>query len=201
MSGPEQPSGPKAAHDPGRDVTGLLRQWSDGDRAALDQLTPIVYGELLRLAKARLRRDQVPSTLDPTALVHECYLRLTDQTRLRWQNRAHFYAVAATVMRRVLIDHARKRRAQKRDPGARVTLTTGIAAAPAQAVDALGVDDALRRLAAFDERKSRAIELKFFGGMTVDEIALVLGISVGTVGRDLRLAQAWLRRELSRTSE
>ena len=182
------------------DVTSLLFQWSNGDYSALERLTPIIYNDLLRLAKARLNREYRESTLEPAALVHESYLRLTDQTKLQWENRAHFYAVAANIMRRVLIDHARKRKAQKRGAGVRVTLKTGMDFAEGPNADSLVLDDALRKLAELDERKSRAIELKFFGGMTTEEIGVALGISVATVGRELRLGQAWLRREMSRSS-
>jgi RNA polymerase sigma factor (TIGR02999 family) len=182
------------------EVTSLLFQWSKGDYSALERLTPIIYNDLLRLAKARLNREYRECTLEPAALVHESYLRLTDQTKLQWENRAHFYAVAANIMRRVLIDHARKRKAQKRDAGVRVTLKTGMDFAEGRNADSLALDDALRKLAELDERKSRAIELKFFGGMTTEEIGVTLGISVATVGRELRLGQAWLRREMSRSS-
>jgi RNA polymerase sigma factor (TIGR02999 family) len=181
-------------------VTSLLFQWSNGDYSALERLTPIIYNDLLRLAKARLNREYRECTLEPAALVHESYLRLTDQTKLQWENRAHFYAVAANIMRRVLIDHARKRKAQKRGAGVRVTLKTGMDFAEGRNADSLALDDALRKLAELDERKSRAIELKFFGGMTTEEIGVALGISVATVGRELRLGQAWLRREMSRSS-
>ena len=188
----------EVATDPGN-VTGLLLHWSQGDSSALERLTPIIYDDLLRLARSRLRREQRQCTLQPTALVHESYLRLADQSKLQCENRAHFYAVAANVMRRVLIDHARKRKADKRGGGIRITLKTGMDFAEGRTPDSLLLDEALRKLAEFDERKSRAIELKFYGGMTSDEIALVLGISVATVGRELRLGQAWLRREMSRT--
>jgi RNA polymerase sigma factor (TIGR02999 family) len=179
------------------DVTSLLLSWSEGDSSALDRLTPIVYEDMLRLARARLKREYRECTLQPTALVHESYLRLADQTKLQCENRAHFYAVAANVMRRLLIDHARKRKAHKRGAGVRITLKTGMDVAEGRAADSLALDDALRSLAEFDERKSRAIELKYYGGMTTEEIGIVLGISVATVGRELRLGQAWLRRELS----
>jgi RNA polymerase sigma factor (TIGR02999 family) len=187
-------------HEPG-DVTNLLRDWRQGDQSALDRLTPIIYDDLLRLARARLRGEGRECTLEPTALVHESYLRLADQTRLECESRTHFYAIAANVMRRVLIDYARKRNAQKRGAGIRITLKTGVDFAEERAPDTLMVDEALQKLADFDERKSRAIELKFFGGMTTEEIGTVLGISVATVGRELRVAQAWLRRELSRASQ
>jgi RNA polymerase sigma factor (TIGR02999 family) len=194
--------GPAPLDEPPKDagdVTSLLLQWGDGDSSALDRLTPIIYHDLLRLAKARLGRENRECTLQPTALVHESYLRLADQTRLRLQNRAHFYAVAANTMRRVLIDHARKRKAEKRG-GVRVTLQTGMDVVQGRAPDLLMLDNALCRLAEIDERKSRAIELKYFGGMTTEEIGLVLGISVATVGRELRVGQAWLRREMSGTA-
>ena len=180
-------------------VTGLLVRWSHGDHSALEQLTPIIYDDLLRLARVRLRREYGQHTLEPTGLVHEAYLRLADQTKLHAEDRAHFYAIAANTMRRVLIEHARKRLAQKRGGGVRVTLQTGMDIAEQRAPDVIVLDDALRRLAEIDERKSRAIELKFFGGMTTEEIGLVLGISVATVGRELRLGQAWMRREMSRS--
>src|SRR6516164_3313103 len=194
MSGPAPVNA--APQDPGN-VTSLLLEWRAGDQSALDRLTPIIYEDLLRLAKGRLRAEYRHCTIEPTALVHESYLRLADQTRLECESRAHFYAIAANVMRRVLIDNARKRHAQKRDAGFRVTLKTGMDFAEARATDSLMLDEALRKLAEFDERKSRAIELKFFGGMTTEEIGTVLGISVATVGRELRVGQAWLRRELS----
>lgn len=186
--------------DPG-DVTNLLLGWSEGDASALERLTPIIYDDLLRLARSRLKGEYGDCTLQPTALVHESYLRLADQTKLQCENRAHFYALAANIMRRVLIDHARKRRADKRGGGLRITLKTGMDFTEGRTPDSLVLDEALRKLAEFDERKSRAIELKFYGGMTTEEIALVLGISVATVGRELRLGQAWLRREMSGASK
>ena len=180
-------------------VTNLLLEWGNGDWSALERLTPIIYHELLRLARARLSRENRDCTLQPTALVHECYLRLADQTRLQWQNRAHFYAMAANTMRRVLIDQARKRKSLKRGQGVRVTLQTGMDVARERGPDVLALDEALQRLAGLDARKGRVIELKFFGGMTSEEIGQVLGISVATVGRELRLGQAWLRREMTST--
>ena len=188
----EEPQGPG-------DVTRLLLLWGQGHSSALDELTPIIYQDLVRLARARLRNENRECTLQPTALVHESYLRLADQTKLQCENRAHFYAIAANVMRRVLVDNARKRRARKRDAGVKITLKTGVDFVGGEAPDSLVLDDALRRLAGFDERKSRAIELKYYGGMTTEEIATVLGISVATVGRELRLGQAWLRREMTHT--
>ena len=188
----------EAPKEPGA-VTSLLLHWSQGDSSALERLTPIIYDDLLRLARSRLRREQRQCTLQLTALVHESYLRLADQTKLQCENRAHFCAVAANVMRRVLIDYARRRKADKRGGGISITLKTGMDFAEGRTPDSLLLDEALRKLAEFDERKSRAIELKFYGGMTTEEIAVVLGISVATVGRELRFGQAWLRREMSRT--
>ena len=179
------------------EVTNLLLDWRNGKHSALDRLTPLIYEDLLRLARARVKSERHECTIQSTALVHESYLRFADQTRLDVQSRAHFYSIAANVMRRVLIDYARKRNAQKRSAGLRITLRTGIDFAEAPAPDSVLLDHALRKLAAFDERKSQAITLKFFGGMTSEEIATVLGISVATVGRELRVGQAWLRRELS----
>src|SRR5580704_12175111 len=169
---------PKAPPGDSRDVTKLLVRWSQGDHSVLEQLTPLIYGDLLRVARARLRREPGECTLEPTALVHEAYLRLADQKNLHAENRVHFYAIAANTMRRVLIEHARKRMAQKRGGGVRVTLQPGMDIAEQRAPDIVVLDDALRRLAEIDERKSRAIELKFFGGMSAEEIGLVLGISV-----------------------
>lgn len=184
--------------DPGN-VTNLLLHWGNGDQSSLERLTPIIYDDLLRLARARLKGEYGDCTLQPTALVHECYLRLADQTKLQTENRAHFFAIAANVMRRVLIDHARKRKAEKRGGGLKINLKTGMDFAEGRTPNTLVLDAALRKLAEFDERKSRVIEMKFFGGMTAEEIGVVLGISVATVGRELRFGQAWLRREMSRT--
>jgi len=171
-------------------VTNLLLDWRNGDHSALDRLTPIIYEDLLRLAKARLKVESRDCTLQPTALVHESYLRLADQTRLECDSRAHFYAIVATVMRRVLVDYARKRTAQKRGAGIRITLKTGMDFANRCNPDSLLLDEALRKLAELDERKSRVVELKFFGGMTTEEIGAALGVSVATVGRELRFGQA-----------
>ncbi len=189
---------PNLVADDQGDVTSLLVRWGRGDHSALEQLTPIIYDDLLRLAKARLRREYGEYTLEPTGLVHEAYLRLADQKKIHAENRLHFYAIAANTMRRVLIEHARKRNAQKRGGGIRVTLQTGMDIAEQRAPDLVVLDEALRKLADIDVRKSRAIELKFFGGFSTEEIGKVLNISVATVGRELRLGQAWIRRELSR---
>jgi RNA polymerase sigma factor (TIGR02999 family) len=194
---PSNPTHPTSPPGDAGTITNLLLNWSEGDRSALERLTPIIYDDLLRLARARLSRERGSHTLEPTALVHESYLRLADQSRLQAANRAHFYAIAANLMRRVLVDHARKRNAHKRGAGVRLTLKTGMDIAHEPDPDSLVLDEALRKLEALDERKERVIELKYYGGMTTDEIALILGISVATVGRELRLGQAWLRSELS----
>ena len=178
------------------EVTELLVQWSEGDRAALDKLTPIVYDELLRLARLRLSGERSDLTLQPTALVHEAYLKLMNQVRFSWKDRSHFFAMAATIMRQILIDDARRRKADKRGGGNRVTLNEEIEVADADRPDVLALDLALQSLARIDERKSRIIELKYFGGLTVEEISEVTGLSVATVGRDLRLAHAWLHRKI-----
>jgi RNA polymerase sigma factor (TIGR02999 family) len=192
MSGPA-PVNP-APQDPGS-VTNLLVKWGIGDYSALDRLTPIIYDDPLRLAKARLKAEFRECRLQPTALVHESYLWLADQTRLESQSRAHFYAIAANVMRRILIDFGRKRNAQKRGAGVRVTLRTGMDFAEERRADSLLLAEALRKLAEFDEWKSQAIELKFFRDKTTEDIGTVLGISVATGGRELPIGQAWLRQE------
>jgi RNA polymerase sigma factor (TIGR02999 family) len=188
---------PGGSEDSG-EVTNLLVRWSQGDHSALEQLTPIIYGDLLRVARARLRREPAECTLEPTALVHEAYLRLADQKHLRAENRIHFYAIAANTMRRVLIEHARRRMAQKRAGGLRITLHTGMDVAEDRAPHVVVLDEALSKLSEIDARKSQAIELKYFGGLSTEEIGQVLGISVATVGRELRIGQAWIRREMSR---
>ena len=180
------------------DVTKLLIDWRSGDPSALQRLTPIIYEDLMRVAKARIRAESRDCTLQPTALVHESYLRLVNETGLPCESRAHFYAVASNIMRRVLIDYARKRKAHKRGAGLKITLKTGMEFANEQEPDSLVLDDALKKLAEIDTRKAEAIELKYFGGLTTEEISTALGISVATVGRELRMGQAWLRRELAR---
>jgi RNA polymerase sigma-70 factor (ECF subfamily) len=177
-------------------VTELLTQWGEGDRGALDKLAPIVYDELHRLARLRLGGERPNLTLQPTALVHEAYLKLIDQVRLSWKSRAHFFAIAATIMRRILIDDARRRKADKRGGGIHVTLNDEIEVGDTKPPDVVSLDLALQSLAQIDPRKSQIIELKYFGGLTAEEIADVTGVSVATVGRDLRLAHAWLHREI-----
>jgi RNA polymerase sigma-70 factor (ECF subfamily) len=183
-------------------VTDLLRAWSDGDDEALEQLTPLVEAELRRLARACMSRERRGHTLQPTALVNEAFLRLTDARSIRWQDRAHFVGIAARLMRRVLVDHARSRGSGKRGGGAeRVTLDEGLVAAPGPTVDVVALDRALEALAAVDVRKSRTIELRFFGGLSVEETADVLHVSPDTVKRDWRLAKLWLLRALKGDGE
>jgi RNA polymerase sigma-70 factor (ECF subfamily) len=178
-------------------VTELLRAWSDGDEGALERLVPLVEAELRRLARGYMGRERRGHTLQVTALVNEAFLRLTDARRLRWQDRAHFLGISARLMRRVLVDHARARGYQKRGGGAqRVTLDEALLVSPEPAVDLVALDRALVALAAADIRKSRVIELRFFGGLSVEETADVLHVSADTVKRDWRLAKLWLLREL-----
>jgi RNA polymerase sigma factor (TIGR02999 family) len=178
-------------------VTELLRAWSDGDDGALERLTPLVAAELRRLARAYMRRERRGHTLQTTALLNEAFLRLTDARRVRWQDRAHFLGIAARLMRRVLVDHARSRGYVKRGGGARrVTLDEGLVRSGEPALDVVELDRALEALAAVDARKSRLIDLRFFGGLSVEETAEVLQVSPDTVKRDWRLAKLWLLREL-----
>ena len=188
-----------AAPPPGV-VTELLRAWGDGDDRALQQLTPLVEGELRRLARAYMARERRDHTLQATALVNEAFIRMTGARDVAWQDRAHFIAVSARLMRRVLVDHARSRGYQKRGGSVRrVTLTDGLAATPGPSVDVIELDRALDALAAVDPRRSRVIELRYFGGLTVEETAIVLDVSVDTVKRDWRLAKLWLLRALQGT--
>jgi len=181
-----------------RDVTELLSQWSSGDRAALDSLVPVVYGELRRMAARYLRRERAAHTLQPTALVNEAFVKLIDQRDVRWQNRAHFFGVAAQLMRRILVDHARERAAEKRGGGRpHVPLDDSLAIGASNQVDILAIDEALTRLAAVDSDQVRIVELRFFGGLTIDETAEVLGWSAGSVKREWTVAKAWLQRDLT----
>ncbi len=178
-------------------VTALLRAWGDGDDGALEQLTPLVEAELRRLARGYMNRERRGHTLQATALVNEAFLKLTDARRIRWQDRAHFLGISARLMRRVLVDHARRRGYRKRGGDAqRVTLHDELVTSPDPTVDVVALDRALEALAKIDERKSRMIELRFFGGLSVEETAEVLHVSSDTVKRDWRLAKLWLLREL-----
>jgi RNA polymerase sigma factor (TIGR02999 family) len=182
-----------------QDVTGLLVRWRTGDREALDALTPLVYDELRRLAKSYLRRERPDHTLDGTALVHEAYMRLVDQRSVEWRNRNHFFALAAELIRRILVDHARARIAAKRG-GANVKLSLDVALAPADEKDLniLALDDALLALAKADPQQSRIVELRYFAGLTIEETADVMEISPATVKRDWTTAKAFLKREMLR---
>jgi RNA polymerase sigma factor (TIGR02999 family) len=186
---------------PREHVTQLLIDWGNGDKEALDKLTPIVYSELHKLAESYLRRERNAATLQPTALVHEAYIRLVAQNLPDWQSRAHFFGVAAQLMRQILVDNARRHRSEKRGGGAaKVPLTEALSFTPERSSDVIALDDALKSLAAVDERKCKVIELRFFGGLSVEETAQALGISVATVGREQRMAEAWLHREMSRSA-
>ena len=178
------------------DVTGLLVGWSRADEHARSRLVDAVYGELRRLARGYLQRERPDHSLAPTALVHEAYLKLVDQRRAHWQNRSQFFAIAAHVMRRILVDHARAHHAQKRGSGGKVPLGDRDIGFEALKVDVVALDVALERLAERFPRQARLVELRFFGGLTVDEIAAVLDVAPITVKRDWALAKAWLYREL-----
>jgi RNA polymerase sigma factor (TIGR02999 family) len=179
-------------------VTQLLLDWNRGDSEALDKLIPIVYAELHLRAARYLRRERPGHTLQTTALIHEAYLRLVEQRQVRWQNRAHFFAIAAHLMRRILVDHARGRDAAKRG-GAdiRVTLDDALAASAGRDVNLIALDEALTRLAEIDARQSRVVELRYFSGLSIEETAEVLDVSPATVKLDWSMAKAWLRREMS----
>ena len=181
---------------PDGDLTALLAAWTEGDESARGRLIDAVYAELRALARGYLRHERPDHSLPPTALVHEAFLKLVDQRHVSWQNRAHFFAIAARLMRRILVDHARTRDAAKRDGGQRVPLAENIATIDPMTVDLLDLDTALEKLAVVDPRHSDLVELRFFGGLTVDEAAAVVGVAPATADRDWALARAWLFREL-----
>lgn len=179
-------------------VTELLHAWSGGDKTALDQLLPVVYDELRRQASRYLRRENPGHTLQTTALVNEAYLRLVDQKNMRWENRAQFFGIAAQLMRRILVDHARAKQRAKRGGGdLRITLDEGMALAANREIDLVALDAALNRLAEIDEQQSKVVELRFFSGLNVEETAAALSISPATVKRDWSVAKAWLYREIT----
>ncbi len=200
---PASPAAGRPVGDSGPAVTELLRAWGAGDAHACDALVPLVYAELRRQARLALRREGTGHTLQPTALVHEAWLRLGGQHDGRWESRTQFFAIAAEMMRRVLVDHARQRRALKRGGGA-VQVTLGEAdnavAVPAgtsiDVLDLLALNDALARLAVLDPQKARLVDLRYFAGLSIPEAAAVLGVSPATVGREWAVARMWLRREL-----
>jgi RNA polymerase sigma factor (TIGR02999 family) len=183
---------------PLQEVTQLLVDWGNGNQAALDQLIPLVYTELRQLARRYMSRKRPGHTMQTTALIHEAYLRLVDQNQVRWENRAHFLGIAARLMRQILIEHARRHTRAKRGGGAgTIALDEAAIVSQTRAAELLALDDALERLTAIDPRKSRVVELRFFGGLSVEEAAIVLNVAPNTVLRDWRLAKAWLHREIS----
>jgi RNA polymerase sigma factor (TIGR02999 family) len=178
-------------------ITQLLKGWVSGDQAARDQVMPLVYEELRRMAHRHMRKERPGHTLQTSALVNEAFVRLVDQREVQWQNRAHFFGIAAQMMRRILVDHARSRKYAKRCGDARQVPLDEVAIVSAErAADVMALDDALTSLATVDQRKSQVVELRFFGGLSIDETATVLAVSPGTVMRDWTLAKAWLRREM-----
>jgi RNA polymerase sigma factor (TIGR02999 family) len=192
---------------PQQGVTELLVAWSDGDKAALDELMPVVYDELRRLAKNHLSKERPDHTLQTTALVHEAYLRLVDQKSVNWQNRAQFFGIAAQMMRRILINHAKDRQAQKRQGYAtkvsldqqspKLSLDEAVSFFEKREVDLMALDEALNELAALDPQQTHIVELRFFGGLTIEEVSAVLGISPATTKREWDSAKLWLRRQLN----
>jgi RNA polymerase sigma factor (TIGR02999 family) len=188
--------------DPSREVTRLLGNWSRGDAQAREALMPLVYGELRRLAASYLRRERSDHTLQPTALVHEAYLRLVEQKNVQWQDKSHFFAITAQLMRRILVDHARGHLADKRGSGApKVPLTEAIVMSQEQPAELLALHESLTRLATMDPQQGRIVELRIFAGLTVEETADVLGISPATVKRDWSMAKAWLLQEATKGGE
>jgi RNA polymerase sigma factor (TIGR02999 family) len=179
-------------------VTGLLLAWNEGDKLAVERLMPLVYGELRAIAERHFRRERAGHTLQPTAVVHEAYFRLVDQTRVTWKNRGHFFAIASQAMRRILVDHARARETEKRGGGGRrVTLDVGVASPePIDDMDFIALDEALTRLKSLDGAQAQIVELRFFGGLSIDETAEALDTSPSSVKREFRSAKAWLFREL-----
>ncbi len=183
--------------DPKEEMTHILEQIKGGDRDAAKKLLPLVYDEFRALARFYLHQERVNHTLQPTALVHEAYMKLVDQTRVDWQGRSHFFAVAAQAMRRILVDHARSKNRDKRGGGrARVTLDEAVALSPEKEEDVLALDEALEKLAKLDPRQAKVVEMRFFGGLSVEEAAEALGVSKRTVEGDWTFARAWLAREL-----
>lgn len=182
------------------EITQLLKDWSDGDQTAFDKLIPLVYAELHRLAHQHMRREQPGHMLQTSALINEAYLRLVQQPQIRWEDRAHFYGIAARLMRRILVDEARKRNSAKRGGGAiQVSLIEATNVSQEQAANVVALDEALKTLESVDYRQSEVVELRFFGGLSIEETAEVLKVSPGTVMRDWTFARAWLRNEMMNT--
>ncbi len=182
------------------DVTRLLKAWSGGNQQALDELMPTLYTEMRKLARSYLRRERSDHTLQATALVNEAYMRLVDQRAVQWQNRAHFFGIAAQIMRRILVDHARMQKAEKRGSGeSPIVLDEALEVAAGGHVDFVAVDDALKALADLDPRQAKIVELRFFGGLSIEETAEVMQLSTATIKREWSGARTWLRRELERT--
>jgi len=182
-----------------KSITQLLIAWSDGDRAALDELVPLVHAELRRLARSYMRGERQGHTLQTTALINEAYLRLVEQKHVRWQNRAHFLAIAAQLMRRILVDYARRRQYQKRGAGAvQVTLAEAESRSNESSPDLVALDEALTELATRDPRRSQVVELRFFGGLSIEESAEAMKVSTTTIERDWTIAKAWLHKELAK---
>ncbi len=181
------------------EITGMLIELTEGNHEVVDRILPFIYDELRRLAGSYLRRERPDHTLQPTALVHEAYMKLIDQKRVRWQNRAHFFGIAAQVMRRLLMDHARKHLANKRGGDAEIHPLEEeiLVVSHGKSAELLALDDALERLAKMDPQKARVVELRYFGGLSIEETAEVLGVSVPTINRHWRMAKAWLYSELS----
>lgn len=185
--------------DPTQEVTQLLRKWSDGDAAALDELTPVIYAELHRIARRYMRRERDGHTLQTTALVNEAYVRLIDWKNAKWENRAHFFGVSAQLMRRILVDFARKRPRTKDSPVYLVSIDEAMAVTDGKEPELVALDEALTELAEFDERKAKIVELRFFGGLSVEETAEVIGVAPITVMREWQKAKAWLYLQLNKT--
>jgi RNA polymerase sigma factor (TIGR02999 family) len=183
-----------------QEITQMLLELTDGNEEVVNQILPHIYDELRRLASSYLRRERSNHTLQPTALVHEAYMKLIDQTRVKWQNRAHFFGIAAQVMRRILMDHARKHTAEKRGGDAEVLPIEEeiLIVSHDKSAELIALDDALQQLAEMDERKAKIVELRYFGGLSIEETAEVIGVSVPTVNREWRMAKAWLYSELAR---
>jgi RNA polymerase sigma factor (TIGR02999 family) len=179
------------------EVSRLLQAWTEGDRQALDRLTPVVYGELRRLARSYLRRERAGHSLQTTALVNEAYVRLVDYKRMQWQNRAHFFAVSAQLMRRILVEHARRHNLKRGGDVQHVSLELAVEEGGARSEDLVALDDAMKALERLDHRKAQVVEMRFFGGLSVEETAEVLKVSPITVMRDWNTARAWLYRELA----